>query len=201
MRYFAGLDVSLEETAICVVDETGRIASSGQRAGPAGSGFAENGSAAGAHRFGSLLSNGVAIRKAEACRAAGDLHRSPSGQCSDEDNAEQDGPQRCPGSGTDHANGLVPGGACQEPAMSVLAFASGRPPHGPQRDALYRERGAGDPEGSRHQARHAVSNRLCRSRPRTGQRRRLPASTAHHCATANPASETTGFLAWGGEPA
>src|SRR5215831_14690550 len=25
MRYFAGLDVSLEETAICVVDETGRI--------------------------------------------------------------------------------------------------------------------------------------------------------------------------------
>ena len=25
MRYFAGLDVSLEETAVCVVDETGRI--------------------------------------------------------------------------------------------------------------------------------------------------------------------------------
>jgi transposase len=25
MPYFAGLDVSLEETAICVVDETGRI--------------------------------------------------------------------------------------------------------------------------------------------------------------------------------
>ena len=25
MRYFAGLDVSLEETAICVVDENGRI--------------------------------------------------------------------------------------------------------------------------------------------------------------------------------
>ena len=25
MRYFAGLDVSLEETAICIVDEAGRI--------------------------------------------------------------------------------------------------------------------------------------------------------------------------------
>ena len=25
MTYFAGLDVSLEETAICVVDETGRV--------------------------------------------------------------------------------------------------------------------------------------------------------------------------------
>ena len=25
MEYFAGLDVSLEETAICIVDDTGRI--------------------------------------------------------------------------------------------------------------------------------------------------------------------------------
>ena len=25
MKYFAGLDVSLEETAICVVDETGQM--------------------------------------------------------------------------------------------------------------------------------------------------------------------------------
>jgi predicted NBD/HSP70 family sugar kinase len=25
MEYFAGLDVSLEETAICMIDETGRI--------------------------------------------------------------------------------------------------------------------------------------------------------------------------------
>jgi transposase len=31
MRYFAGLDVSLEETAICVVDETGRIMKSFER--------------------------------------------------------------------------------------------------------------------------------------------------------------------------
>ena len=26
MKYYAGLDVSLEETAICVIDETGEIA-------------------------------------------------------------------------------------------------------------------------------------------------------------------------------
>jgi transposase len=31
MRYFAGLDVSLEETAICVVDETARIMKSFER--------------------------------------------------------------------------------------------------------------------------------------------------------------------------
>lgn len=30
MRYFAGLDVSLEETAICVVDENGRIVKEGR---------------------------------------------------------------------------------------------------------------------------------------------------------------------------
>lgn len=27
MKYYAGLDVSLKETAICVIDETGRIVS------------------------------------------------------------------------------------------------------------------------------------------------------------------------------
>ena len=87
MRYFAGLDVSLEETAIRVVDETGRIMKELRAASepdPPVATLQRTGSAAGAHRFGSLLSNGVAIRRAEACRAAGDLHRSPSGQCSDE---------------------------------------------------------------------------------------------------------------------
>jgi len=78
MRYFAGLDVSLEETAICVVDETGRI-----------------------------------MKELRGRRTVLNEMRSIENV------------------------------------------------------------GAGDPEGSRHQARHAVSNRLCRSRPRTGQRRRL----------------------------
>ena len=32
MKYFAGLDVSLEETAICVVDESGRIVKEGRAA-------------------------------------------------------------------------------------------------------------------------------------------------------------------------
>jgi transposase len=100
MKYFAGLDVSLEETAICVVDETGRIMKELRAASepdPLVATLQRTGSAAGAHRFGSVLSNGVAIRRAEACRAAGDLHRSPSGQCTDEDYAEQDGTGTMPG--------------------------------------------------------------------------------------------------------
>jgi len=32
MKYFAGLDVSLEETAICVVEETGQILKEGRTA-------------------------------------------------------------------------------------------------------------------------------------------------------------------------
>lgn len=32
MKHFAGLDVSLEETAICVVDESGRIVKEGRAA-------------------------------------------------------------------------------------------------------------------------------------------------------------------------
>ena len=50
MRYFAGLDVSLEETAICVVDETGRIMKE-VRAASAGSSFAKDKFAAGALRL------------------------------------------------------------------------------------------------------------------------------------------------------
>jgi len=116
MRYFAGLDVSLEETAICVVDETGRIMKELRAASepdPLVATLQRTGSAAGAHRFGSLLSNGVAIRRAEACRAAGDMHRSPSGQCTDEDNAEQDGTATMPGLWHRSCGRLVPRGACQ----------------------------------------------------------------------------------------
>lgn len=36
MRYFAGLDVSLEETSICVVDEAGAIAREGKAASDPG---------------------------------------------------------------------------------------------------------------------------------------------------------------------
>ena len=63
MTYFAGLDVSLEETSICVVDETGRIVKELRTASEPEAlavGFAGNGSAARAHRLGSLLADGVA---------------------------------------------------------------------------------------------------------------------------------------------
>ena len=53
MKYFAGLDVSMEETAICVIDGTGRIvqeARAGERASSAFGSVAESRSAFGANR-------------------------------------------------------------------------------------------------------------------------------------------------------
>ena len=63
MKYFAGLDVSLEETAICVVDETGRITKEVarvERTAGAGERPAEDRPAAGADRAGGLFADGVA---------------------------------------------------------------------------------------------------------------------------------------------
>jgi adenine deaminase len=52
---------------------------------------------------------------------------------------------QCPRVGADHAHRLVSAGACEEPAVPALAFPPCRPPHGAERNAHHRERGAGDP--------------------------------------------------------
>ena len=99
MNYYAGLDVSLEETAICVVDETGRIVKEARAASEPEAldrRLAESRSAAGADRPGGLLADGLASRWAARRRLAGDLHRDAPGQRGDEDDAEQDRPQRRP---------------------------------------------------------------------------------------------------------
>ena len=63
MRYFAGLDVSLEETAICVVDENGILVKevrAGQRTGGDHRGFARSRPTPRTYRPGSVLVDGVA---------------------------------------------------------------------------------------------------------------------------------------------
>ena len=63
MDYFAGLDVSLEETAICIVDDAGRIVREGacrQRAGGAGGVFRGLRDDDGTGWPGGLLADGVA---------------------------------------------------------------------------------------------------------------------------------------------
>ena len=65
MNHYAGLDVSLEETAICVVDETGRIVKETRAASEPEALIAalrRARSAAGARRPGGVLADGLASR-------------------------------------------------------------------------------------------------------------------------------------------
>ena len=147
MTYFAGLDVSLEETSICVVDETGRIVKEPhrERAGSARRAFETI--CRWSDRAGGLLADGVAAcelkRVAAICIETRQANAAMKTMPNKTDRNDA-------GSRADHADGLVPAGACQKPAMPVLAFASGRAPDGPQRDAVDRKRGAGGPAGGRH---------------------------------------------------
>ena len=190
MKYYAGLDVSLEETAICVVDETGRIVKEMRAASEPEALVAalqQDRPAAGARRPGGLLADGLAARRAARGRLAGDLHRDAPGQCGDEDDAQQDRPQRRPRAGADHAHGLVPAGPRQEPPVPAVAFAAGRTPHGAERDAIDRERGAGGPARGGRQARHARPRGLRRTRARTRRRRpRRDGRWSSRCSRSSP---------------
>jgi hypothetical protein len=115
MRYFAGLEVSLEESAICVVDETGRImkelraasepdplVATLQRTGSAAERIGLEACSLTAWLYEGLRHAGLPAICIEARQANAAMKTMPN----------KTGPQRCPGSGTDHADGLVPGGAC-----------------------------------------------------------------------------------------
>ena len=107
MNYYAGLDVSLEETAICVVDGSGLIVKELRAASEPEALPEVDRRAAGADRPGGLLADGLAPRWALGRWPAGDLHRDAAGERCDEDDAEQDRSQRRAGACSDHADGLV----------------------------------------------------------------------------------------------
>ena len=92
MEYFAGLDVSLEETAICIVDDAGRIVREARAA-------SEPEALVAFFRASGMVMKRVGL---EACsltawlhqgRDRGDLHRGPPGQGGDGRDAQQDRPQ------------------------------------------------------------------------------------------------------------
>ncbi len=135
MKYFAGLDVSLEETAICVVDETGQI-------------MKEARAASEPEALDALLSklglpleglgleacsiDGVVARRVESRWVASDLHRVATCQGGHGRHAEQDRSQRCARPSANHANRVVPRRACKDINVSIMAFAPGRAPDGSQ---------------------------------------------------------------------
>src|SRR4051794_76403 len=133
-------------------------------------------------RAGGLLADGLASRRAAFGRLAGGLHRDTPRQRGHEDDAKQDRPQRRQGAGPDHAHGVVQAGPRQEPSVPAVALAPSGAPHGPERDALDRERGAGGPAGRRPQVGNPEPSGVRRARARPhgrgclGEAARCPAA-------------------------
>jgi hypothetical protein len=84
--------------------------------------------------------------RVESRRVAGDLHRVATGEGGHGRHAEQDRSQRCACDRPNHADWLVPRGACKNIDLPFLAFAPGRAPDGCDRSktlvrAIMRETG------------------------------------------------------------
>src|SRR5262249_511046 len=172
MRYFAGLDVSLEETAICVIDENGVIVKEVRATSEPEALIV------------ALREVGLPLERVglEACSLTAWLYeglRQAGFSAICIETRQANAAMKTMPNKTDRndaralAQIMRTGWYREVHVKTALAFASGCSPHGGQRDAIDRERGAGNPAGGRHQARHAGGNCFCRSCPRTRKRRRL----------------------------
>ena len=174
MKHFAGLDVSLEETAICVVDEEGRIVREARVPSEPealvaflrGLGLALERIGLEACSLTAWLHEGltaaglpaVCIETRHAKAAMGAMPNK-----TDRNDARGDRP--------DHPHRLVPGGAREEPGLPLLARPAGGTTAGAEQDARRRERPAGAAARGRAQARHARPQGIRRAGPRADRRR------------------------------
>jgi len=204
MRYFAGLDVSLEETAICVVDETGRImkelraasepdppVAALQRTGLPLERIGLEASSLTAWLYEGLRHAGLPAICIEARQANAAMKTMPNK--TDRNDARALAQIMRMGW---YREVHVKSRQCQFWRSLLVArrtvLNEMRSIENVVR-AILREAGIklGTP------SRTAFADRV----RELASADAYSASTAHHCATANPASETTGFLAWGGQPA
>ena len=157
MNHYAGLDVSLEETTICVVDGTGRIVKEARAA-------SEPEPLIAALREIDLPLERVGL---EACSLTAWLHdelRSAGLPAICIETRQANAAMKTMPNKTDRNDaralaqimrtGWFRPGSRQEPAMPAVALAPRRPPHRPERDADDRERRSGRPARNRPQARH-----------------------------------------------
>ena len=134
MKYFAGLDVSLEETAICVVDESGRIVKEGRAASEPRALYETlrkidlpleriglEACSLTAWLYDGIRAEGLQAICIETRQANAAMKTMPKKRI-----ATTPAPF-----GADHAHRLVSAGACEEPAVSALAIPPCRTTHGP----------------------------------------------------------------------
>ena len=120
MQHYVGLDVSLKQTAVCVVDPTGKIKREGMVASDPDAIAASSGSCAALARIG--LETGATSTwlwtELEQAWAARHLHRCPARQGRPEDADQQKRSQRRRRDCTDHAVRMVQRGPRQGPRQS-----------------------------------------------------------------------------------
>lgn len=125
MTCYVGLDVSMKETAICVVDEMGdRIWDGKSRTDPDAIGRAgAEGSRSREDRYRDRPDDRLVVARINRARAAGCLSSCQACCGSAEAADEQDGPQRCVWFGTAGPLGLVPAGRCSLDGDTPVARA------------------------------------------------------------------------------
>jgi hypothetical protein len=125
MDHFAGLDVSVKETSVCIVDDTGKIVREVKVASEPEALLAVLKNPA--YRFKRIgleagpLSQWLYSALAEAELTVVCVETRPGGA---EGAGQQDGPQRCARHGADDAGGALPPGAYQDVTQSETADAA-----------------------------------------------------------------------------
>src|SRR5271165_5765230 len=126
MDHFAGLDVSVKETSVCIVDDTGKIVREVKVASEPQALLAVLKNPA--YRFKRIgleagpLSQWLFSALAEAGLPS-DLCRDAAYESGVEGTNQQDGPQRCPRHRPDDSGGALPPGACEDATQSETAHA------------------------------------------------------------------------------
>src|SRR3954464_7655512 len=175
MKHFAGLDVSLAETAVCVVDEAGTMVREARVPSEPEAlvGFFE-GSGLVLERIGleacslsawlheSLVAAGLPAVCIETRRAKAAMGAMPNK--TDRNDAR--------GIARIIPTGWLPDGAREEPGLPVLARAADRTTAGAEQDARCRERPAGAAARGGAEGRHARPQGVRRAGARAGRHRR-----------------------------
>ena len=119
MDHFAGLDVSVKETSICIVDDTGRIVREVKVASEAEALLLVlSNPTYHFKRIGLEARAGIAmaIQRSRRSGVTSDLCRDAAHAGGVEGTDQQDGPQRCTRHGADDARGTLPSSACEDVA-------------------------------------------------------------------------------------
>src|ERR1035437_4314060 len=127
MDHFAGLDVSVKGTSICIVDDTGQDragSKGGERTGSFAASVEERCLPLQADRAGSRAIIAVAVQCSGRSGLAGDLCRDTAYEGGVEGPDQQDRPQRCTRDCADDAGWTLPSGACEDVAQPETADAA-----------------------------------------------------------------------------